>query len=501
MHPNVYLAVDLGASGGRVLAGLFDGKRLTLAELHRFENGAVEFAGSLQWNVVGLWQQITAGLRAAHLKYGRQVRTVGVDTWGVDFALLGRDDVLLGNPVAYRDRRTEGMMARAIEQVGRDEIFAQTGLQFMPINTLYQMLALRVKQPHLLDAAESFLMMPDLFHWLMTGVKTNEMTNATTTQFYNPRLRGWATDLLSQLQIPTHMLGLLIEPGTKLGKMRPSVIAETGLADVDVVVPGTHDTASAVLAVPAASTPGARPDWCYISSGTWSLIGVETPEPVLTDMCRDLTFTNEGGVGRTIRLLKNITGLWLVQECRRIWRNENPGREADYTWDALNAKAAAAPSLASFIDPDDAAFQAPANMPAAIRDFCRRTGQAVPESEGTVLRTAIESLALKYRYMLGKLETLVGGRLDVIHIVGGGTQNRQLCQAAADACGRRVVAGPVEATAIGNVLMQMIAAGTLGSIAEARELVRTSFSVEEFLPHDTARWNAAYERFVSFLPT
>jgi rhamnulokinase len=501
MAQQVFLAVDLGASSGRVLAGLLDGKTLTLEELHRFENGAVEFAGTLHWDVLGLWKNILEGMRTARIKYGDSVRSVGVDTWGVDFGLLGRDDVLLGNPVTYRDRRTDGMMDAAIAELGREEIFSHTGLQFMTINTLYQVMALRRRNSPWLEGAKTFLMMADLFHWLLTGVKANEVTNATTTQFFNPVKRTWATELLKKLDLPTDIFPPLVEPGTKLGKLRPAVAAETGFANLEVVVPGTHDTASAVLAVPAKSTPGQRPDWCYISSGTWSLIGIETPAPVMTDLCRQLTFTNEGGVGNTIRVLKNITGLWLVQECRRIWLHEaTSDAAARYEWSALAKAAAAAPRLAALVDPDDPSFTAPANMPEAIRAFCRRTGQTPPEGDGAIFRTAIESLALKCRYTLGKLEQLNGGPLRTIHIVGGGTKNRELCQATADACGRPVIAGPVEATAVGNVMVQAIAAGTVADIAEARQIVGESFAVERYEPRDAAAWDEAYGRFVKLLP-
>jgi rhamnulokinase len=497
MAADVYLAIDLGASGGRVLAGVFDGGRLTLDELHRFENGAVDFGGTLHWDVLGLWREIVVGLRAGRAKYGDRIRSVGVDTWGVDFALLDAHNQMLGNPVTYRDRRTDGQMERAFQEVGRETIFAHTGLQFMPINTLYQVMALRAQNSPQLAAAKSFLMMPDLFHWLLSGKLTNEVTNATTTQFFDPVARTWSTKLLEKLDLPTNLFCELVEPGTNLGKLRPSVAAETGLSNVDVVVPGTHDTASAVMAVPAKSTPGARPDWCYISSGTWSLIGVESPSPIMTPLCCELSFTNEGGVGGTTRVLKNITGLWLVQECRRIWKQQNA--RADLSWESLTRLAAEAPPLESFIDPDDPSFAAPVDMPEAIRAFCRRTGQNVPAGEGAVVRTAIESLALKCRHMLGKLETLVGGRLDTIHIVGGGTQNKQLCQAAADACNRRVIAGPIEATAIGNVMVQAMAAGAVKDVAAARDVVRASFPVDEYAPRDAAKWDAAYERFAAFL--
>ena len=491
MAEQVYLAVDLGASGGRVLAGRFDGERLKLDELHRFDNGAVLAGGGLYWDVLGLWSQITHGLRAAGAKHGPAIRSVGVDTWGVDYGLLARDDVLLGNPYSYRDRRCDGMLEQALLRVSREEIFAQTGLQFLSINTLFQFMAMRVRNSPLLDVAQSFLMMPDLFHWLLTGAKANEVTNASTTQFYNPRQQAWAVDLMNRLDLPTHILGELVQPGTRLGKLRKDVIAETGLTGAEVVVPGTHDTASAVAAVPAESVPGARPHWCYISSGTWSLMGVETPAPIVTDEVRRLNFTNEAGIGGTTRLLKNITGLWIVQECRRTW--SQAGRE--FKWDDLTRLANAAPKLVSLVDPDDAAFQTPGDMPEAIREYCRRTNQPVPADEGAVVRAALEGLALKYRYVLGALESLIGGPLDTIHVVGGGTQNRQLCQFTADACNRRVLAGPIEATALGNVMVQAIAAGSVGSIAEARNLIRRSFPLEVYEPRDAAAWSEAYVRF------
>ncbi len=496
MTSTVFLAVDMGASSGRHVAGLFDGRRLTLEEVHRFENGPVTAAGRLYWDLLRQWENIQQGLRAAAANYGERIRSVGVDTWGVDFGLLGRGDELLGNPLHYRDSSTEGMIDRATQIVPREEIFAHSGLQFMRFNTLFQLLAMRMANSPLLDAAESMLLMPDLFHWLLTGVKANEFTDATTTQFFDPRRRAWATDLLERFNIPTRILGRIAPPGTTLGPLRPAVADATGLAGVKVVLPGTHDTASAVMAVPAASKPGSRPDWCYISSGTWSLMGVEAAAPIVNDRCLALNFTNEGGVGGTTRVLKNICGLWMVQECRRVWAKEG----VTYSWEHLTHEAGAAPPLVSFVDVDEPAFMAPSDMPEAIRAACRRTGQPVPEEVGGVIRCALESLALKYRRVLAWLEELIGGRIETVHIVGGGTQNRQLCQMTADACRRRVVAGPIEATAIGNVMMQAIAAGSVGSIAEAREVVRDSFSVEEYRPRDPEAWQAACERYLALFP-
>jgi rhamnulokinase len=492
MADKLYLAVDLGASGGRVVGGRFDGTRLALDEVHRFENGGITAADRLYWDLLSLWTRIQEGLRAAASRFGDQIVSVGVDTWGVDFGLLGRGDELLGNPYTYRDRRTNGIFDRAFADVSREEIFAETGLQFMEFNTLFQLLAMKYAGSPLLEVAESFLMMPDLLHWLLSGEKANEYSNASTTQFLNPCTRTWSKKLFDRLELPTQILGTLVQPGTSLGALRASVAAATGLRNVQVVLPGTHDTASAVMAVPASSRPGERPDWCYISSGTWSLMGVEVPAPIVNDRCRELNFTNEGGVGGTTRLLKNIAGLWLVQECRRIWKLE--GHE--FGWSHLVELAERSPALLSLINPDHGDFVAPANMVKTIKEFCARTNQPTPDSVGAVIRCALESLALRYRMVLGWLEQLVGGHISTIHIVGGGTQNKLLCQMTADACNRRVVAGPIEATASGNVMLQAVASGDVGSIAQARDVIRQSFAVEEFQPQQPLPWDYAYERFL-----
>jgi rhamnulokinase len=495
MPSQTILAVDLGASSGRVVAGLFDGRRLALEDGHRFENGGLPLANTLHWDPLGLWSNITQGLRAAAAKYGRNVASVGVDTWGVDFGLLGRNDELLGNPYHYRDARTTGILERAFQIVPREEIFAETGLQFMEFNTLYQLVAMKLANSSLLDVAESFLMMPDLFHWLMTGVKANEFTDLSTSQLLNPRTKDYSQKLLERFDIPSKMFGAIAQPGTRLGRLRQAVAEDTGLQNAEVILPGTHDTASAVMAVPAASQSGAQPDWCYISSGTWSLMGIETPQPIINDRCRELNFTNEGGVGGTTRVLKNITGLWMLEQCRRKWNQDG----SDLGWTELVARAEAARPLVSLVNPDASCFVAPKDMPQAIRDYCRDTQQPIAQSEGELIRTALESLALRYRMVLAMLEEMVGNQIDTIHIVGGGTQNKLLNQMAADACNRRVVAGPVEATAIGNVMLQAVALGEVASISQAREIIRASFAVEEYHPRRPELWDAAAERFAKLV--
>lgn len=479
------LAFDLGAESGRGVLGRFDGRKLALDVVHRFPNGPVRTLDTLHWDALRLWGEMHAGLRKCAAEHG--VDAVGVDTWGVDFALLGRGGTLLGNPRHYRDPHTEDIMEAAFARVPRAEIFRQTGLQFMRFNTLFQLLALQRDRSPLLDAAESLLLMPDLFHYWFTGVKANEFTNVSTTQLYDPTAKGWAFPLVQVLGLPAHVLGSIIPPGTVLGPLRTAVATDTGASPVPVVAPATHDTGAAVAAVPASGT-----SWAYLSSGTWSLMGVEIPGPLINDQTLAINFTNEGGVGGTIRLLKNIMGLWLVQECRRAW--EKAGKTYDY--DELTRLAEAAPPFASLVNPDDAAFLLPMNMPAALADFCRRTGQPVPAEPGAFVRCALESLALRYRWVFERLEELVGRRLDVIHVVGGGSQNALLNQLTADACNRPVHAGPVEATAIGNVLTQALGLGLVGSLADAREVVRQSFAVRVFEPRAPERWQGPYERFV-----
>ncbi|MFQ5731889.1 MAG: rhamnulokinase family protein [Planctomycetaceae bacterium] len=493
MAERVYLAVDLGAESGRVIAGLFDGGAIALGPVHRFDNRPVALAGSLRWDVLRLWTEIQEGLVLAAKSYGDAVASVGVDTWGVDYVLMTVENELLGQPFHYRDARTDGLLNHALTRVPREQIFAATGLQFMEINTLYQLLAMQARSPELLRLADAFLMMPDFFHWCLCGSRVVEFTNATTTQCFHPVDREWSFDLLRRFELPRDMFPPVVDPGTKLGALREEVAYRTGLKRIEVIAPATHDTASAVAAVPTENT--GRADWAYISSGTWSLMGAEVREPVLSGAALRRNFTNEGGVDGTYRLLKNIMGLWLVQECRRSFVRS--GKPLDY--DALTQLAQDAPPFRSLVDPDDATFLAPDDMPAAIAAWCSDREKPAPETEGQFVRCALESLSLKYRMVLGWLEELTGVRVEVIHIVGGGTRNALLNQFTANACGRLVIAGPVEATALGNLLVQARSAGDVGSLAEIRDVVRASSQLQRFEPQDPAAWDDAYGRFRELL--
>jgi len=485
MARSVALAVDLGASGGRVVSGAFDGRLLELEEIHRFENFPVAMGGQLVWDLVRLWHEVSAGLRAAAERHGAAVASVGVDTWGVDYSFLSVEDALIGQPVCYRDARTRGMLAAAEKIVPREEIFAATGLQFMEINSLYQLLALKQKQPTILQAADRMLMIPDLFHWLLSGERSNERTNASTTQCFDPQRGDWARGLLERFGLPVHLFGPIVEPGTDLGGIRADVAADTGLRGVRVVLPGTHDTASAVAAVPAEEPPSARPDWCYVSLGTWALVGAELDRPLVTPDCLARNFTNEAGVGGTTRLLKNVCGLWLVQQCRAAW--QRAGKE--WTWEQLTALAAEAPPLVTLVDPNHPSLVAPADMPAAIRALAKASGEPVPESTAAVVRTALESVAAAVRRTLDELESLLGRRVRRVHVVGGGVKNALLCQMIADATDRPVVAGPVEATAIGNLLVQLVARNGVVDLRQVRRVVRDSFELATYEPRAAARWN------------
>ena len=485
-----YLAFDLGASSGRTVAGHFDGERIELEEINRFGNGGVAVGDAMYWDVLRLYEEMLAGLRLSVQKHGQAIAGLGVDTWGVDYALLDASGELVGNPRCYRDARTQGMMDAVFKHVSREEIFEYTGLQFMELNTLFQLYAMVVQKDPQLGFAQTFLMMPDLLNYWFTGRKVCEFSDATTTQFYDPRKGAWSTDLLERLDIPTGILPEIVPSGTLLGPLRSSISDELGAGPIDVIAPACHDTGSAVAAVPMTET-----DAAYISCGTWALLGAEIPEPAVTPEVLAHNFTNEGGVFGTYRFLKNITGLWLVQECKRVWDLEGNVR----SFAELTDLAAKADPLVTLVDPDHAEFAAPGDFPARIRKLAGQTGQPKPETEGAVIRCAVESLAMKCRHVLGNLEDVLGKRMKVVHLVGGGIQNTLLCQLVADATGRSVIAGPVEATALGNILMQAYARGRVGSLQEIRQVVCNSTDLITYEPGDIGPWDEAYERFVRML--
>jgi rhamnulokinase len=482
-----FIAVDLGASNGRVLLGQWDGTRFELQELHRFPNGPVNILGRMHWDVLHLWNEIKIGLSRYAAQFSEPPAGIGVDTWGVDFGLFDSAGQLLGNPVHYRDSRTDGIMERLFARIPAQEVFAQTGIQFMQFNTLFQLFSMVESLDPQLNFASTFLMMPDLFHYWLTGRKGVEYTIASTSQMYDCHTGKWAYDLLEKLSIPTVILPEIVFPGSILGPLKDVVAAETGLPkQVPVIATGSHDTASAVAAV-----PGLDSESIYISSGTWSLMGVEIPRPLVNEQVRSFNVTNEGGVGQTIRFLKNIAGLWLLQECRNQWQRE--GKR--FNWDELLREASCAPALRSFVDPDAAMFLCPPNMPEAIQQYCRNTRQPVPEGVGPMVRCCLESMALKYRVVLEALEKLTSQHCKVIRIVGGGSQNLLLSQLAANACQREVVTGPVEATALGNLMMQAIATGHLKDIPSGRIAVGASSQLKEFSPSGDSDWDKAFERF------
>jgi rhamnulokinase len=482
-----FAAIDLGAESGRVMLGRVDGASLRLEEAHRFANVPVRAAGTLYWDVLRLWGDIQHGLAACARLAGGPLASLGVDAWGVDFGLLDRGGRLLGNPVHYRDERTQGMQAEAFRRVPRAEIFERTGIQFMPINTLYQLLSLVVSESPALGAAARLLTIPDLFNYWLCGEQANELTNATTTQCLDPRSGDWAWPLFEPLGIPARLFGPIVWPGTTLGALRPTLAAELGLGQARVIAPATHDTGSAVAAVPFEG-----PQAIYLSSGTWSLMGVELSAPVINAHSLADNFTNEGGVGGTFRLLKNIMGLWLVQECRRAWASAGH----DYSYAELTQLAEQAAPFGAFVVASDERWLPPGDMPARIQAYCRETGQAVPESVGAIVRCALESLALEYRWVAERLDELTSCPHPTIHIIGGGAQNTLLNQLTADATGRLVQAGPVEATAIGNIVVQALAGRHLASLAEGRALVRASFPVQTSAPRPGADWPAAYQRYL-----
>lgn len=481
------LAFDFGASSGKAILGGFDGSKLVLQDSWKFPNEPVSIANSLHWDILRLYHEMKQRIMKYAAAGHKSIASIGIDTWGVDFGLLDAEGRLLGNPYHYRDARTDGMIAKATGIVPAKEMYETTGIQFKQFNTIYQLMAMRQGQEYMLDQAATLLFTPDLLRYFLTGEKNCEFTIASTSQMLDARKGGWAEDMLKKLGLPVHMLAGIINPGTMAGKLTDSVAGELGTGNIPVVAIAEHDTASAVVSVPSA---GGK--YAFLSSGTWSIMGLEESAPVINDTTFSLDYSNEGGFNRTARLLTNIMGLWIYQECKRHW--DNSGEVTSF--DDLEAGAAGAEPFFAFIDTNDDSFYHQGDMPEKVREFCRRSGQKVPDSKAQIVRCIMESLALKYRQAFDGLEKIAGYSIPVLHVVGGGCRNTMLSQFTANALARPVIAGPVEATATGNLIAQLIALGEVKNLAEGRGIIRNSFTVTEYVPQDTGMWDDAFGRFI-----
>ncbi len=483
-----FLAFDFGASSGRAMLAKFDGEKITLEEKHRFSNDPVDINGNFHWDVLRLFFEIKQGILKCANSGDRDIDCIGIDTWGVDYGLLDENDKLLGNPYHYRDTRTEGMYEEAFKLVPKSEIFERSGgVAFNWFNTLFQLLSAKLSNDSALKNAKTMLMMPDLLNFFLTGEKKTEYTVASTTQMFNSVKHEWAYDLLEDMGIPTDILTDVVYPGEIVGKIKPELAEELGIGEIPVIAVASHDTGSAVASVPVVD----EKDFIYISSGTWSLMGVELDKPNVCKEALEHNFTNEGGVNKTIRFLKNIMGLWLIQESRRQW-----DREGELlSFDELEKQANAAEPFASLIDPDYPAFQTPGNMPRRIREYCEKTGQKVPQTKGEVVRCIAQSLAFKYRETVEGMEEVTGNKYNVVNIVGGGIKDKMICQFTANATKRKVSTGPVEATSIGNVVVQAMAMGAIKDLKEGRQVVKNSFDITVYEPQDSEAWDKAYEEW------
>jgi rhamnulokinase len=480
-----YVACDLGAESCRVILGTLTDEQLAIEEIHRFPNGPITVFGTLRWDVLRIFDELKTGLRKVAAR-GHRIESISADSWGLDYVHVRGQEPMLTSPYNYRDARTDGAVEKASAVVPADLIYSETGIQFMQVNSLYQLLDDLEHRPEILELSEQFLGVGDYFNYLLSGVRCAEESLASTTQLFNPVQRKWSQQLIEKFQLPARIFPKLVPSGTKLGPLLPSIADEVGLQDTQVVASCSHDTAAAVAAVPAEGQ-----GWCYISSGTWSLLGVEAPEPIIMAKSREYNFTNEMGYGGTIRFLKDIIGLWIVQECRREWAKE--GQE--YTYAQLTKMAEEAEPLKCLIYPNALRFWKPNEMPQKIVDYCRETNQVTPKTPGEISRCVLESLALIYCQTLQEVAMVTGHKAKCLHIVGGGSRNRLLNQLTANAAQLTVLAGPSEATAIGNLLVQAIALGHLGSLAHLRRVVRRSFPVTTYHPNDASTWQEAYERF------
>jgi len=484
--PTYYLACDLGADSGRLILGTLDGGKISLEDLHRFPTGATKVAGALHWEFDRLLNELKAGLKKAAARR-LPIASISTDSWGVDYVLYDERGLPQSPVWCYRDSRTAGGVEIVNSKVPWPQIYAETGIQFMALNTIYQIVTEPAER---LAKAKQLLLIGDAFNFFCSGVARNEVSLASTTQLYNPLTKTWSKKLFAALGLREDLFAPICPSGTRLGPMKANLAAEVGLPPMEVIATCSHDTGAAVAAVPADGG-----NWAYLSSGTWSLMGVESPDPVITELSRTLGFTNEIGYGNTVRLLKNIIGLWLIQESRRFWAKA--GKKMEFA--ELEQLAIAAAPFVSLINPDDARFLSPDNMPEKIADFCRETGQPVPADIGACMRCIYESLALFYRHTLRKLERLTGKKIERLHIVGGGSKDATLNQYAANALKIPVVTGPTECAALGNILVQAIALGHVPSHAAARAIVRNSFELKTFTPQEAEQWDAAAKRFEKLL--
>lgn len=487
MQKNHYLAFDLGASSGRAILGTLENGKLQLTEVHRFENQMQYINGHFFWNIFTLFSELKTGLKKCIQEHGVQPESIGVDTWGVDFVHLNKEGMIISLPFAYRDSRTDTSMEDLFEVVPKDEVYLQTGIQFMQFNSLFQLFSMVKDQSSLLEITDKILFVPDALNYLFSGEAATEFTIASTSQLIVPGKKEWQSSLLKKAGIDESFLTEIVEPGTVIGKIKEDVAKETGSDPVPVVAVAGHDTASAIVSVPANDK-----NYAYISSGTWSLMGIESEVPLVSEKTLEMNYTNEGGVEGTTRFLKNIMGMWLIQECRRAWLEEK-----NYTWDEMVQLAKGSEPFKYLINPDDSVFLNPGDMPKAIADYCAKTGQGTPESHAEIIRCVYDSLALKYRFTLEQILTVSEQPIERIHIIGGGANNKFLNQLTADATKLKVIAGPTEATATGNILVQAKAMGALKSLAEMRELVRASFEVEEYSPNPDLDWDSAYQKYLS----
>lgn len=489
MARQVFLAFDLGAESGRATIGELTNRELEIKELHRFPNIPVKVENNVFWDVLRIWNEMKFAISTAYEKYGNSLLSIAVDTWGVDFALLDKNGELLGNPHHYRDPRTEGIMEEVFKRISREELYKKTGIQFMRINTIYQIFSVVLRNPSLFHSASKFLMMPDLFNYWLSGITVSEFTDATTTQLYNPLKKNWDYELIEKLDIPKDIFPNIINPGTLLGKISKNLVRELNISsEISIVATASHDTASAV-----AATPLEKENSAYISSGTWSLVGVEVKEPVINEKSLLYNFTNEGGVFGKFRLLRNVQGMWLLQECKKILARQGK----DLSYEELTNLASKSREFISFIDPDDPRFISPTNMIDEILLYLEETKQEKPRNEGELIRLILESLAFKYRFVIEKLEELTGRKIEQINIVGGGSRNWLLNQLTANFTGAKVVAGPVEATSTGNILMQAVSFNLVSSHEELRNIVKNSFELKVYEPIHNEKIEEAYNRFCS----